>query len=176
MSDYVVYRVLVLAVIVTLFFRLLTVTTTHSAPREVSVELAGCEKFLRSSPNCVVSLQETTYHSLDKLLLFKTKEHKAAFWLGFAIHNYVECPAFTPAFQSRATPEDLFKEYFSKDINIGDGALLRERDAPYALAYFAGEGLFFELNDYFGKSVVCTMIYDAMGPQGKIASLLKVIP
>lgn len=178
--DYLADSLLLLIIVFAFLCTFVAILTMHSnklfAAKKVQIELLGCDKFLKNRIDCLIFLSAPEYSNLDKLLRFKSKEHQAAFWLGFSISNYLECPALSPAFKGSATPKDLFKAYFSKDIDIGDGALNRKKDEPYALAFFAGEGLFFELSDNYGPELVCNIINEVMGPKGKIAPLLKVSP
>ncbi len=178
--DYLIDITISIVIVFAFLCSLLAFTTMNSnkvfAAEEFRTEFTGCDKFSKRATECSFLLTELNVLSVNKVLNFKTNNHEAAFWLGFSISNYSECPTLWPTFKGSAAPKDLFHQYFSKEINIGDGALGRVDDAPYALAFFAGEGLFYEVLDNYGRHVACEMIIDAIGPKGKIASLLKVSP
>jgi hypothetical protein len=146
------------------------------AAEEFRTEFTGCRSFSNHPSECLFSFTRPVFSRIDKAIQFKTVNHRAAFWLGFSVLNYSECPSFWPTFKGSAAPKVLFQQYFSKEIDLGDGALQREKDAPFALAFFAGEGLFYEVLDIHGHTTACKIIFDAAGPNGEIASLLKVTP
>lgn len=179
-ADYAIDTVIFITVIFAFICGAAAFITMNSssavAAKNVRAELTGCDKFLNNSSECLYSFANPSFANINKQLNFKSANHRGAFWLGFSFSNYLGCPAFVPAFKGSAAPKDLFNEYFSKNIDIGDGALQRGKDEPYALAYFAGEGLFFELGDTFDQKILCDIIYEAMGPRGKVATLLKASP
>ncbi len=146
----------------------------NSKSSMLAYEITGCDKFLKTNQE-ICSVELGPFPDINAHLKFKTEAHKGAFWLGFSLYNHLECKKLVMnKNEDRGnSPNSMFHKYFLKDIDIGVGSLNRPKDAPYALAYLAGEGLFYELNDNFDKKQVCAFLLEAVGPSGKIAQWIK---
>lgn len=180
LSDFIFASVITLVISFAAISSLMAFNTILSnkvlAAARDNTELTGCDKFLKNAnKDCSYLFSSPNYSDIAKLLKFKTVEHRAAFWLGFSFSNYLNCSSLAPSFTGSAAPEHIFRKHFLEEVNIGEGALQRKKDEPYALAFFAGEGLYFDLQDSFEERDICEIIHEAVGPRGKIASLLKVI-
>lgn len=152
------------------------VEQVNSETSKIQMELTGCGKFLDfpDGGECEATFTRPVFNEINSLLTFKSKYHEAAFWLGFSVPNFLECKNLAVS-GNTTNPSEIFKRDINPGIDIGRGSINREKDAPYSLAYHAGEALFFEVQDAFGTNAACKMILDAARPDGPIANLVKSV-
>lgn len=144
---------------------------------DAEIELNACSEFLKDpEKNCLYSFSSPDFDRIETQLDFLSVNHRGAFWLGFTF-NYLDCPAYTrsPDERNKGGYPEVFKSYFLNEIDIGDGSIARENDAPYTWAYLAGRQLYFKLYDTYGDAATCKTIYEAAGPNGKIAYWIRKI-